>query len=147
MLVVKYKNWKGQNIQDAEIIRDDLSKKLGRRSTKRDFIANGHYAAWMALYRYQKKELRHSGDLENKYLSFRNIISETRNTALIKRIFTDFVNKLGIDEAQRIIDSMEKPAASVDFSEVDRLLAEAGIELKMNDALEILLRNESKDSS
>jgi hypothetical protein len=103
---MSYRSWKGLKIKDAEKIRDELSKKLARQARKRDFIASGYYSAWMALYRYKKNTTPSHEDLEKKYISFRRMISESGNKDLVKSIFKDFVNKLGIDKAEIIIDSM-----------------------------------------
>jgi hypothetical protein len=79
-------SWKGRGGHlEAEEIRSDLRRELGREPTKGDFREAGKYKVWMALYRHGRKSFQDEEECTKQYNRFRE--GFLKSNSLMKRIW------------------------------------------------------------
>lgn len=103
---MKYSSWRGiEGINEAFGIQQYLWNKLGKKPSKKDFIAEGYYKVYMALYR-NRRSGKHIEDPYSKLTEITNLLNKIDDPNFIKKVFEMCINKLTPDRAQYILDKI-----------------------------------------
>lgn len=105
---MKYKSWKGiEGLTKALNIQDELWNELGKKPSRKDFIAAGYYKVYMALYRARRSGMTIK-DPHTKLTEITNSLYAIDNHNLIEKIFGVCVHKLTPSRAQDILDKIKR---------------------------------------